>query len=81
MNNVYTLWPDQLPTETVKCLAELQAQARKGVVTGVAFVAYIDGFGFIANSTGEAYENPNLTRGMLLALDDKLAQRVYGGTP
>lgn len=81
MSNVYTLWPDQLSNETVECLAELHAQALKGNVIGIAFVAYIEGFGFIANSAGEAYNDVSRTRGFLAALDDKLAQRVYGGSP
>lgn len=80
MNNVYTLRPDDLPTETVKCLAQLAAQARRGNVTGVAFVAYIAGHGFIANAAGDAHDNPTLTRGMLNALDDKLALRIEGGS-
>lgn len=79
MSNVYLLRPDDLPTDTVKCLAALTAQARRGAVTGVAFVAYIEGHGFIANSAGDAYANPSLTRGMLNALDDKLALRIDGG--
>jgi hypothetical protein len=79
VSNVYLLRPDDLPTDTAKCLATLAAQARRGAVKGIAFVAYIDGYGFIANAAGEAYDNPSLTRGMLSALDDKLALRVGGG--
>lgn len=79
MNNIYRLQPDELPTETVKCLAILSAQARRGTVKGIAFIAYIEGYGFIANAAGEAMENPHLTRGMLKALDDKLAAQFDGG--
>lgn len=79
MSNVYFLRPDDLPTDTVKCLTRLAAEARRGRVTGIAFVAYIEGYGFIANSAGEAYDNPSLTRGFLNALDDKLALRIDGG--
>lgn len=80
MKNVYTLWPDELPNETVKCLTQLTAEARRGRVTGIAFVAYVEGYGYIANAAGDAYENPTMTRGMLRALDDKLAPRISGGT-
>lgn len=79
MNNIYTLRPDELPTETVKCLSTLAAQARRGTVRGLAFIAYIEGYGFIANAAGEALDNPHLTRGMLKALDDKLAAHIEGG--
>lgn len=79
MSNVYTLRPDTLSTETVKCTAQLAAFSRRGRVKGIAFIAYVEDYGFIANATGEAIENPTLTRGMLRALDDKLARHV-GGT-
>lgn len=79
MTNVYTLRPDDLPSETVKCLGHLHSGAKRGRVTGIAFVAYIEGYGFIANSAGDAYENPTLTLGMLNALRAKLELRLDGG--
>lgn len=79
MSNVYVLKPDELPSETVKCLGTLHSQARRGRVTGIAFVAYIEGYGYIANSAGDAYDNPTLTIGMLDALRSKLAVRIEGG--
>jgi len=78
MSNVYTLFPDSLSTEVVKCTAQLAAHARRGRVMGIAFVAYVEGHGFIANAAGAALEDPTNTRGMLNALDDKLAMRVTG---
>ncbi len=78
--NVYHLRPDNIPNDsTVKCLTELLKQARRGAITGIAFVAYIEGNAYIANSAGAAYQDPNLTRGMLLALSDKLGVRINGG--
>lgn len=80
MSNVYHLRPDTIPNDsTVKCLTELLRHARSGQITGVAFVAYIKGNEYIANSAGMAYEDPNLTRGMLIALSDKLGIRINGG--
>lgn len=79
MNNIYSLHPDDLPSETVKCLGILHGRAKRGKVTGIAFVAYIDGYGFIANSAGDAYENAALTLGMLNALRRKLELRLDGG--
>lgn len=78
MSNVYTLRPDTLSTETVKCTAQLAAFARLGRVRGIAFVAYIEDYGFIANAAGAAIEDPTNTRGMLRALDDKLGILVAG---
>lgn len=79
MSNVFVLKPDDLPNETVKCLGRLHSQARRGRVTGIAFVAYVEGYGYIANSAGDAYDNPTLTIGMLDALRSKLAIRIDGG--
>lgn len=81
MGKVLYLIPDDVPNDTVQCLAELLRQAKKGVVTGLAFVAYLDGRGYIVNSAGQAHEDPTRTRGMLRALDDKLAVRINGGNP
>lgn len=79
MSNIYHLRPDSLPTDVQECLAILHAQARRGVVSGIAFVAYVEGYGYIANAAGKAYDDPTYTRGMLGALDDKLALRMDGG--
>ena len=79
MTNVYTLRPDTISNETVRCLAQLHSEARKGRVLGVGFVAYIEGHGFIANAAGDAYHDPNNTIGMLFALAKKLSLRVDGG--
>lgn len=80
MSNVYHLRPDNLPTDVQKCLAILHAQARRGVVSGLAFVAFVEGYGYIANAAGKACDDLTNTRGMLLALDDKLAKQLGGGT-
>ena len=77
--NVHRLVPDSLPCEVEACCAALHANAKQKKLTGIAFVAYIEGHGYIANSAGDAYDNPTLTRGMLLALMDKLALRIDGG--
>lgn len=77
---VHHLYPDSLPQDDVTaCCAALHANAKKKKLTGIAFVAYIEGHGFIANAAGDAYDNPTLTRGMLQALSDKLALRIDGG--
>ena len=80
MSNVYRLKPDDIPNDsTVNCLTQLLTLAKRGKCKGVAFVAYLPEYEYIANSAGEAYADPNLTRGMLLALSDKLALRINGG--
>lgn len=79
MSKVYRLRPDNLSTQIVACLAELHMQARRGKVSGIAFVAYIEGHEYIANAAGAAFDDPTSTRGMLCALDDKLAAHVSTG--
>ena len=79
MSNVYRLRPDNLPTEIVACLEELCAQAKRGNVSGIAFVAFVEGYGFVANAAGTAFSDPTYTRGMLCALDDKLAAHEADG--
>ena len=59
----------------------MHALAKKGKITGLGFVAYIEGHDFIANSCGDAYMDPNNTTGMLYALARKLAVRIDGREP
>jgi hypothetical protein len=75
MSNVRYLIDDSISTDTVKALTTLLEQARKGTITGIAFVAYLKGRPYIANFAGYAYRNPALTRGILRDLDYKLHLR------
>ena len=79
MTNIYRLRPDNLPTEIIACLNALCVQAKLGKVSGIAFVAFVEDYGFVANAAGRAFEDPTHTRGMLLALDDKLAAHESEG--
>jgi hypothetical protein len=77
----FVLIPDTVSADTVECLQTLLEHAQAGEVIGLGFVAMLKRRGYIANTAGEAYRNPTFTRGMLLALDDKLSRRVDGGNP
>lgn len=81
MKAPFILVPDSLPNDTIACLEQLLEHARRGEVIGLAFAAMLKKRGFIVNSSGEAHRNPTFSRGMLRALDDKLGQRVAGGSP
>jgi hypothetical protein len=74
----YVLVPQRVSNDTVEALETLLEQARNGEVIGVAFVAMLKRRGYIADAAGEAYRNPTFARGMIRALDDKLAHRVAG---
>lgn len=81
MKAPFILVPDNISNETVRSLEQLLEHARKGEVIGIAFAAMLKRRGYIVNSSGEAFRNPTFARGMVQALDDKLAQRVTGGNP
>lgn len=79
MRRPYSLIPDNISHDTVKCLETLLDQARNGEVIGVAFAAMLKRRGYIVNSAGEAYRNPTFSRGIVAALDDQLSRRVHTG--
>lgn len=74
----FTLVPDTISHDTVKCLEQLLEQAREGAVTGLAYAATLKARRFIVNTAGEAHEDPTLARGMVQALNDELGRMVWG---
>jgi hypothetical protein len=76
MKPPYRLVPDAVSGDTVKALQQLLAEAKKGQVIGVAFVAMYKQRQFIANAAGEAKRSPVFTRGMVACLDDVLARQA-----
>lgn len=77
----FILIPDNVSNETVECLTQLLEHAQSGELIGIAFSAMVKRRGYICNTAGEAHVNPTFARGMIAALDDKLALRVRGGSP
>jgi hypothetical protein len=77
----FALIEDQISTDTVDALRTLLDHAERGEVIGVAYAVMLKRRGYIVNTAGEAHRSPTYSRGMLLALDDKLAARIRGGTP
>jgi hypothetical protein len=76
----FVLIEDVISNETIQCLRTLLQQAERGEVIGIAFAAMLKQRGYIVNTAGEAHRSPTYSRGMLLALDDKLSLRVRGGS-
>lgn len=76
MKSPYGLVQDTISDDTVEALQHLLAEARKGKVIGVAFVAMYKERQFIANAAGEAKRSPVFTRGMVACLDDVLARQT-----
>lgn len=81
MKSPIVLVPDTISTDTVECLQQLLVHAKRGEIIGLGFVAMLKRHHYIANTAGQAHVDPTLTRSMLLALDDKLSQRIAGGNP
>lgn len=79
MKPPFVLIEDTVSHDTVEALKTLYEQAKKGEVTGIAYAAMLKRRGYIVNTAGEAHRSPTYSRGMLLALDDKLSRRVRGG--
>lgn len=61
--------------DTVETLKQLLVLARKGEITGLAFVAQKTNQSFIVEAVGECRMRPVHTRGMIRYLDDALARR------
>lgn len=80
MKPVFVLIPNQVSHDTVKCLETLLRHARDGEIIGVAFAAALKRRAYITDTAGECHRNPTFTRGMIAALDDRLAQRVHDGS-
>lgn len=76
MKPPFHLVQDGLSTDTVKALEGLLAEAKKGELIGMAYVAMYRRREYTACATGEARRNPTFTRGMLAALDDVLGDMV-----
>ena len=76
MKSPFVLTQDTISGDTVKALTQLLADARKGEVIGVAYVAMYKQRQFIANAAGEAKRSPVFARGMVACLDDVLARQA-----
>lgn len=81
MKQPYTLLPDTVSKDTVRCLETLLEHARSGAVIGVAYAAVLRQRNFIVSAAGEAHRSPTFARGMVAALDDKLSERIRGDNP
>lgn len=79
MRKPYILIPDEVSTDTVKCLETLLEHAKAGELIGLAYTGMLRRRGYIVNSAGECHRNPTFARGMLAALDDQLSGRIRGG--
>lgn len=79
MKEPYVLLPDYVSHDTVDCLKQLLAQAKRGEIIGMAYCAMLKRRAYIVNTAGEAHRSPTFSRGMVAALDDQLAGRIRGG--
>ena len=76
MKSPFILLNEAVSHETVDCLHIMLRQAKDGELIGIAYAAMFRRRGYIVNTAGEAHRSPTYTRGMLLALDDKLSIRT-----
>ena len=64
--------------EAVEELEHLLREARSGRIIGIAYVAMHKTFDYTVDIAGETKRSPTLTRGMLLLLNDRLAEIIRG---
>jgi hypothetical protein len=74
----YSIVPDSVSTDTVRCLQTLLKRAKNGEVIGLAYCAMLKQRLYIVNTAGEAHDSPTFARGMVAALDDSLSNRIHG---
>lgn len=76
MRPPYRLVGDQISPETIAALEQLLAQARTGRLIGIAFAGMYKERAYFTDAAGECRRNPTFARGMVQALDDRLAAWV-----
>lgn len=77
MTTSFRLVPDSLPQDTIGTLERLLAQARRGMVLGMAFGVMYKGRKYIVNATGEVRRSPTFARGMVAELSDELHRLIH----
>ena len=71
----------KLSPDTVKTLEILLDGARRGEVSGIAYVAVLRRMRFMTDATGFCHSHPTFTRGCVDALADELGQMVHQRDP
>ena len=67
--------------DTVEALESLLHEAKRGEITGIAFVCARHRSRYITDVAGSCYENPTFARGMVAFLADELAGLVHRRDP
>lgn len=75
MATIYKWRRMSLPGETGECIKKLDAAHAKGRVKGIAFVAILDGNGYVAETCGEASTDLDGTIKLLRVFEAKLVKR------
>lgn len=76
MPNRFRLVADHAPDDVIGALEQLLHEARQGHLIGLAYAAMYKRREYIVDTAGECRRNPTFTRGMVRALDDRLALSV-----
>jgi hypothetical protein len=67
---------DEISSDVIEALEALLKQARAGDLIGIAYTAMYKRRRYVVDTAGECRRNPTFTRGMVRALDDRLAISV-----
>lgn len=72
--NVHSFFDHRIAADMQACVRKLQRHADDGTFTGIAFVGYVAGRGWIADVCGHARQVPLDAKEMLPALAAKLTR-------
>jgi hypothetical protein len=74
----FTLVPSKGSTDTKRCVAELDADAKEKRLIGLAYVALYSGRVYEVHSCGEASRSPTFAAGAVGILKRQLEDKVLG---
>lgn len=76
MRKPFRLAPDHISDDVVEALTFLLAEATRGEVVGIAYVAQLKKSTFFADTAGESYRDPLCSLGMVRILEEGLVQQI-----
>lgn len=72
----FRLAPGHVSDDVIESLEYLLAEARRGEVLGIAYVAQLKQRAFIVDTAGESHRNPLFSIGMVRILEEGLVHQV-----
>jgi hypothetical protein len=74
----YAFEPDDLSPDTVECLTELLARAKRKEIIGISFAVILKRRNFWVNTAGEARRSPVFAMGTVGVLYNQIGRQAEG---